>query len=61
VEGKGKLEKFRSEAVRAGFRDAWSRRDFGLIVKVGDRLPADVFTEDEQLLYYYDAARRLRS
>jgi DNA modification methylase len=61
VEGKGKLEKFRSEAVRAGFREAWAGRDFGMIVKVGDRLPADAFTEDEQLLYYYDAARRLRS
>jgi DNA modification methylase len=61
VEGKGKLKKFRSEAVRAGFRDAWGRRDFGMIVKVGERLPTDVFTENEQLLYYYDAAGRLRS
>ncbi len=61
VDGKGKLKRFRSEAVRAGFRDAWSNQDFGMIVKVGDRLPADAFAEDEQLFYYYDAARRLRS
>jgi hypothetical protein len=55
------LEKFRSEAVRAGFREAWAARDFGLMVKVGDRLPEDVFTDDPQLLYYYDNAKRLRS
>ena len=58
--GKGKLERFRSEAVRAGFKDAWAKRDFGLIVKVGDRLPEDVFVDDTQLLYYYDNAKRLR-
>lgn len=60
AEGKGRLKRFRSEAVRAGFKDAWARRDFGLIVKVGDRLPQDTFAEDEQLLYYYDNAARLR-
>ncbi len=61
AEGRGRLERFRSEAVKAGFKDAWARRDFGLIVKVGDRLPPDCFAEDEQLLYYYDNAKRLRS
>jgi DNA modification methylase len=60
TQGRGTLEKFRSEAVRAGFRDAWAARDFGLIVKVGERLPEDVFTDDPQLLYYYDNAKRLR-
>jgi hypothetical protein len=57
--GKGRLEKFRSEAVRAGFKDAWARRDFTTIVTVGKRLPEDAFVEDEALLYYYDNARRL--
>lgn len=60
TEGRGRLERFRSEAVRAGFKDAWARRDFALIVKVGERLPDDAFAEDEQLLYYYDNARKLR-
>jgi DNA modification methylase len=58
VEKKGKLEKFRSEAVRAGFKDAWAKQDFQLIVSVGNRLPEDVFTEDQSLLYYLDNARR---
>ena len=61
ISGRGALSRFRSEAVRAGFREAWARRDFGLIVKVGERLPADVFVDDPQLLYYFDNAKRLRS
>jgi hypothetical protein len=56
--GKGKLDRFRSEAVRAGFKDAWARRDFATIVAVGKRLPEDAFVEDEALLYYHDNARR---
>lgn len=59
VNHKEKLERFRSEAVRAGFKEAWGRRDFHLILTVGKKLPDDAFTEDEQLLYYYDNARRL--
>ena len=47
--------------MRAGFKDAWSRRDFAIIVAVGDRLPADAFAGDEQLLYYYDNARKLKA
>jgi hypothetical protein len=60
AEGRGRLERFRSEAIRAGFKDAWARRNFALIVKVGERLPDDAFVADEQLLYYYDNARKLR-
>ena len=57
---RGKISHFRSEAVRAGFKDAWSRRDFASIVSVGERLPQDAFAEDQQLLYYYDNARKLK-
>ena len=57
--GKGRLLSFRSEAVRAGFKDAWGRRDLATIVKVGERLPADAFVEDQALLFYYDNARTL--
>lgn len=57
--GKGKLDRFRSEAVRAGFKDAWARRDFQTILAVAKRLPDDAFVEDEALLYYHDNARRL--
>lgn len=58
ISKKGKLEKFRSEAVKAGFKEAWARRDFHMIVQVGNRLPEDVFAEDASLLYYLDNARQ---
>lgn len=55
---KGKITRFRSEVIRAGFRDAWARRDFASIVNVGRRLPEDVFTEDPQLHQYFRNAER---
>ena len=58
-DGKSRLDRFRSEAMRAGFKGAWARRDFATITAVGRRLPDDAFVEDEALLYYYDNARRL--
>ena len=42
VEGRGRLKVFRGEAVRAGFRDAWRRRDYAVIVAVARRLPERV-------------------
>ena len=59
VETKGKLDRFRSEAIRAGFREAWGQRDFQLILQVGKKLPGAAFEEDETLLYYFDNAQRL--
>ena len=56
VEGRGRLRQFRTEAVRAGFADAWHRRDFATIVKVAERLPESVLQEDPDLLMYYDNA-----
>jgi hypothetical protein len=56
VEGRGRLRKFRTEAVRAGFADAWHRRDYATIVKVAERLPERVLQEDPDLLMYYDNA-----
>jgi hypothetical protein len=61
LQSRGRIARFRSEAVRAGFKDAWGRRDFATIVSVGDRLPPDAFAGDEQLLYYYDNARKLKA
>jgi DNA methylase len=57
--GKGPLTRFRTEAVRAGFKDAWSGKDFNVIVTVGRRLPSDVFVEDSALLHYFRNAERL--
>lgn len=59
VAGRGPLNRFRSEAVRAGFKDAWGRKDFATIVKVGARLPSDVFIDDSALLHYYRNAEQL--
>jgi predicted RNA-binding Zn-ribbon protein involved in translation (DUF1610 family)/16S rRNA G966 N2-methylase RsmD len=56
AQGKGRLKIFRTEAVRAGFKHAWHERDYGLIVKVAERLPASVLQEDSALLMYYDNA-----
>lgn len=56
AEGRGRLRQFRSEAVRAGFADAWSRRDYATIVRVAERLPEAVLQEDQELLMYYDNA-----
>jgi hypothetical protein len=59
AEGRGRLPRFRSEAVRAGFREAWASKDFHLIVSVGRRLPADALAEDQAISYYFRAAERL--
>jgi hypothetical protein len=51
-----RLKVFRTEAVRSGFKDAYDRRDYDLIVRVAEKLPETVLQEDEQLLMYYDVA-----
>lgn len=59
LSGTGKLTRFRSEAVRAGFDDAWDRREFDLIAKIGKRIPSDVLVEDPTLRYFVDNAELL--
>jgi hypothetical protein len=54
--GVGRLEHFRLEAVRAGFRRAWQERRYGSIVNVARRLPEEVLQGDVQLLMWYDQA-----
>lgn len=56
LEGKKQLKQFRTEAVRAGFAEAWQRKDFNTIVKIAERLPERVLQEDPDLLMYYDNA-----
>ncbi len=56
LESRGQLKQFRTEAVRAGFTDAWQRKDFETIVKIANRLPEKVLQEDPDLLMYYDNA-----
>ena len=56
LEGKKQLKQFRTEAVRAGFAEAWQRKDFNTIVKIAERLPERVLQVDPDLLMYYDNA-----
>lgn len=53
---KKKLKVFRTEAIRAGFKKAWSERNYQEIVEVAERLPEKVIQEDDKLLMYYDNA-----
>lgn len=55
-DGRGKLKLFRTEAVKAGFKQAWADRDYQTIVRVAERLPESVLQEDPDLLMYYDNA-----
>ena len=51
-----KLEQFRTEAVRAGFKAAYDDQDYATIVSVAEKIPDKVLQEDEKLLMYYDVA-----
>ncbi|MDD6530456.1 MAG: DNA methyltransferase [Prevotella copri] len=53
---RGKLKDVRVEAVRAGFKQCYSDKNFADIILVGDRIPQNLLTEDEILLQYYDIA-----
>lgn len=53
---KAKIKEVRVEAVRAGFKDCYIRKDFQTIVMVGDKIPQNLLTEDEILLQFYDIA-----
>ena len=52
-----KLKDVRVEALRAGFKSCWEKKDFFTIVKMGDYIPQNILLEDEQLLMYYDIAK----
>lgn len=49
-------DRFRIEAVRAGFKKAWQERDYSVIVAVAEKIPNNVLEEDPKLLMWYDQA-----
>lgn len=51
-----KLKEFRLEVLRAGFKDAWSRKDYQTIIKVAQKIPDEALQEDEKLLLWFDQA-----
>jgi len=56
LRGRGKLKMFRSEAIRAGFSNAWREQDYATIVQTAERLPESLIQDDQQLLMYYHNA-----
>lgn len=52
-----KLKELRVEALRAGFKACWEKKDFASIVVLGEKMPQNLLLEDEQLLMFYDIAK----
>lgn len=54
MNSKGKLKRFRSEAIRLGFSRLWKDKNYQAIVDMAERLPEQTIQEDDKLLMYYD-------
>lgn len=50
------LKVFRVEAMRAGFKAAYDKKEYQAIVELAEKLPEAVLQEDDKLLMYYDVA-----
>jgi DNA modification methylase len=50
------IKVFRVEAMRAGFKAAYDKKDYQAIVELAEKLPEAVLQEDDKLLMYYDVA-----
>lgn len=51
-----RIKEFRLEVLRAGFKAAWSKKDYQTIIKVAEKIPEVALQEDEKLLLWYDQA-----
>jgi hypothetical protein len=51
-----KIKESRLEVLRAGFRAAWTNKDYKTIMSVANKLPDETLQEDEKLLLWYDQA-----
>jgi len=51
-----RLKEFRLEVLRAGFKDAWTNKDYTIILKIAEKIPEVALQEDEKLLQWYDNA-----
>lgn len=51
-----RLKDFRLEVLRAGFKDAWAKKDYLTIINVAQKIPEEALQEDEKLLLWYDQA-----
>jgi hypothetical protein len=60
LDTKGKLKVVRTEALRAGFKESWQKKDYTTIVEMAKRLPEALIQEDQALLMYFDNASLLK-
>lgn len=51
-----KLKEVRLEVLRAGFKAAWTKKDYQTIIKIAQKIPEVALQEDEKLLLWYDQA-----
>lgn len=51
-----RLKDFRLEVFRAGFKDAWAKKDYQTIINMAQKIPEEALQEDEKLLLWYDQA-----
>jgi hypothetical protein len=51
-----RLKEFRLEVLRAGFKAAWTAKDYKTIIAVAQKIPDEALQEDEKLLLWYDQA-----
>jgi hypothetical protein len=61
ADSKSRLKTVRTEALRAGFKECWQKKDYGTIVQMSKRVPEAVIQEDQALLMYFDNASLLLS
>ena len=52
-----KLQVFRLEVVRAGFKRAWQDGDYRTIIAVAQKIPEDILFGDSKLLMWFDQAQ----
>lgn len=51
-----RLKEFRLEVLRAGFKSAWTAKDYKTILSIAQKIPEEALQEDEKLLLWYDQA-----
>lgn len=51
-----RLKEFRLEVLRAGFKEAWGKKDYQTIIAMAKKIPDEALQEDEKLLLWYDQA-----
>jgi DNA modification methylase/transcription elongation factor Elf1 len=51
-----KLKEFRLEVLRAGFKAAWTAKNYKAIIAIAQKIPEEALQEDEKLLLWYDQA-----